>query len=99
MTYENVDFALYSEIMNRKQLKKMYSEPELFKLLYNLVQGAKEFQKRNANIGDIRTKNILVTKDSELKMVNIASFPGERTSIEKVLDGFDNTTIFYFGIL
>lgn len=41
MTYENVDFALSSEIMNRKQLKKMYSEPELTKMLYNLVQGAK----------------------------------------------------------
>jgi len=25
MTYDNVDFSLYSEILNRKQLKKMYS--------------------------------------------------------------------------
>ena len=41
MTYENVDFALYSEILNRKQMKKMYTEAELFHFLYNLVQGAK----------------------------------------------------------
>lgn len=75
MTYENVDFALYSEIMNRKGLKKMYSEAELFKILYSLVTGAKEFQKRQMAIGDIRTKNLLVTKDSEVKIVNVASFP------------------------
>lgn len=49
------------------------------------------------HIGDIRTKNILVTKSEEIKLVNVASFPSERTSVEKVLDGFDNTTIFYFA--
>lgn len=49
------------------------------------------------HIGDVRTKNILVTKSEEIKLVNVASFPSERTSVEKVLDGFDNTTVFYFG--
>jgi hypothetical protein len=28
------------------------------------------------NVGDIRTKNILVSKANDPKMVNVASFPG-----------------------
>lgn len=32
-------------------------------------------------------------------MVNVASFTSEKTSIEKILDNFDNTTVFYLGIL
>lgn len=51
------------------------------------------------SIGDVRTKNILVTKEGELKIVNVASFPSERTSIQKVLENYDTSTIFYFGNL
>jgi hypothetical protein len=49
------------------------------------------------SIGDVRTKNIFVTKQSELKLVNVASFPNERTSIQKVLENYDTKTVFYFG--
>ena len=45
-------------------------------LLYSLATGAKEFQKKDIRVGDIRTKNILITKNSDVKMVNVASFPG-----------------------
>lgn len=51
------------------------------------------------SIGDVRTKNILVTKEGELKIVNVASFPSERTSIQKVLENYDTSTVFYFGNL
>lgn len=67
-------------------------------MLYRFMEGAKEFQKKGLNVGDIRTKNMLVTRNHEIKMVNIASFPKERTSIDKILEGFDNTTKFYLGI-
>lgn len=65
-------------------------------ILYNLLVAGKEFQRKNLHFGDIRPKNILVTTGSELKMVNVGSFPWEITSLEKVLDKFDNKTIFYF---
>lgn len=41
MTYEDVDFTLYSEIANRISKKREYSEPELLYLLYKLLQGGK----------------------------------------------------------
>lgn len=62
MTYEDVDFTLHRETLNRKQHKKDYSEQELLLMLYKLLQGGKEFQKKGLKVGDIRTKNILITK-------------------------------------
>ena len=63
------------------------------------MEGSKEFQKKEVNLGDIRPKNILVTKEGEIKMVNVASFPSEKPSLEKITDNFDNKTIFYLGDL
>lgn len=49
--------------------------------MYKLLEGSKEFQNKDINLGDIRPKNILITKGQDIKMVNIASFPSEKTSI------------------
>ena len=81
MTYEDVEFLYQSELVNRRQKKQFYSEPELILILYNFLQGAKEFQKQGIPFGDIRPKNILVTKAHELKMVNVVSFPAELTGV------------------
>ncbi len=50
-------------------------------LLYRLLQGGKEFQKNSMHFGDIRTRNILITRSSEVKMINVASFPNEKTNV------------------
>lgn len=97
MTYEDTAFSLHQEIANRKPSKRTYNEEELMLLLYSLLQGAKEFQRMDMHVGDIRTKNILITKGSDVKMVNVVSFPGEKTAVDKILDRFDNTTIFFLG--
>lgn len=76
MTYEDTAFSLHQEIANRKPSKRTYNEEELMLLLYSLLQGAKEFQRMDMHVGDIRTKNILITKGSDVKMVNVVSFPG-----------------------
>lgn len=47
-------------------------------------------------VGDIRTKQIVVTPAGEIKLVNIVSFTYEVTSIEKVLDR-RMTDKFYLG--
>ena len=65
--------------------------------MYQLLLGGKEFQKKKKKFGDIRPKNILVTTTSEIKMVNVGSFPWELTSIEKYNDKYDHKTLFYFG--
>ena len=62
-----------------------------------MIQGAKEFQRKGLNIGDIRTKNILITKNEEVKMVNKATSPNEKTAIEKILESFDQMTVFFLG--
>lgn len=43
MAYEDVDFPLYQEIVNRKHQpqKKYYSEPELLLIMYKILNGAK----------------------------------------------------------
>ena len=51
--------------------------------MYKLLEGSKEFQKKEISLGDIRPKNMLVTKEGDIKMVNVATFPKERNSVEK----------------
>lgn len=98
MTYEDIEFLLSSELLNRKNKKAFYSESELLYMLYKLLEGSKEFQRKQQPLGDIRPKNILVTKDQDIKMVNVASFPSQKTAIGKITETFDNKTIFYLGM-
>lgn len=46
-------------------------------------------------LGDIRPKNILVTKEGEIKMINVASFVDEKTAMDKITENFDNKTKFF----
>ena len=86
MTYDDSDFSLHQEVSKRRGKKTPYPEEELTLMLYSLLQGAKEFERMDMRVGDIRTKNIFVTKKSEkIKMVNVVSFPHERTAVEKIL--------------
>jgi hypothetical protein len=66
-------------------------------MLYKLLEGAKEFQKKGMNVGDIRTKTILITKSSELKMVNVATSPYERTAVDYILSLAGTTTKYYLA--
>lgn len=66
-------------------------------MLYGLIQGAKQFQRKDLSVGDIRTKNILITNNQELKMVNTITSPDEKPAIDKIIDQFDNTTMFFLG--
>lgn len=86
-----------SEILKRKSSSKFYTEQELFLIFYNFLQGAKEFQVRGLDFGDIRSGNIVITSNKQLKMISVASFPWEKTSIEKILDDYDNKTVFYLA--
>ena len=48
-------------------------------------------------LGDIRTKNILITRSDSIKMVNVVSFPDEKTAVDKILYKYDNSTVFFLG--
>lgn len=48
-------------------------------------------------VGDIRPSQIVITNEKKIKMINIASFPWEISSIDKILEKYDNTTKFYLS--
>lgn len=75
-----------------------YREEELFLILYDLATGIKEFQTRGFRFGDIRPSQMVITTSSQkIKMINIYSFPEEIPAVEKILDQYDNKTIFYLS--
>jgi hypothetical protein len=43
--------------------------------MYKLLEGCKEFQMANEKVGDIRSCKIVKTKNGDLKLINVASFP------------------------
>ena len=70
---------------------------ELFLILYNCSVGLKEFQLIGQRLGDLRPSQIVITNQKCLKMINIASFPWELSSIDKILDKYDKETKFYLA--
>lgn len=65
--------------------------------MYNFLLGLKDFQVNGKKVGDIRPSQIVITNKQGLKLINLASFPWELTSMEKILDKYDNTTKFYLS--
>lgn len=66
-------------------------------ILYNFLVGLKEFQIKGKRVGDIRPSQIVITNQKSLKMINLASFPWELSSIDKILDKYDHKTKFYLA--
>lgn len=48
-------------------------------------------------MGDIRPSQIVITNQKDLKMINVASFPWEYSSMDKILEKYNNTTKFYLA--
>jgi len=40
---------------------------------------------------------VIIPKGENIKMINVYSFPWETTSLDKILDKYDNTTKFYLA--
>jgi hypothetical protein len=66
--------------------------------LYELAAGIKEFQVRGIKFGDIRPSQMVITSSTKkIKMINTCTYPWETTSVDKILDKYDNTTKFYLA--
>ena len=52
-------------------------------LLYSLVCSAKDFNKIERKIGDVRPYNIFINEEGQIKIANILSWPYEKTNFEK----------------
>jgi hypothetical protein len=83
--------------VQRKKEDQFYSEEELLFILYKCVTGLKEFQIYGKRLGDIRPSQMVITNQREIKMINVASFPWELSSTDKILEKYDNTTKFYLA--
>ena len=48
-------------------------------------------------VGDIRPSQMVITDRKAVQMINVASFPWKLSSMDKILDKYDNTTKFYLS--
>lgn len=67
---------------------KYFEEEELWYLLYSLVGCAKDFQKVEKKIGDVRPHNVFINEEGQIKIANVFSWPYEKTNFEKT--GYEN---------
>ena len=79
-------YLLDMEIQNRRSQQKYYTEPDLWFMLYHMLDGVKEMEIRDIMVGDIRPKNILLNANGTIKMINRMSWPGEESGLTKVLN-------------
>jgi serine/threonine protein kinase len=77
--------VLRQEILDRKVNQETFSESELWYLLYRLLQASYSFQKKKMKSGDIRPANILLDDKGEVTVINVYSFPTEKTNYQKSL--------------
>ena len=70
---------------NRFNLRKHFSEEEIWYLLSSLVKAATDFQTLNVKIGDVRPDNIFLSDDGQIKVSNLFSWPCETTNYEKTI--------------
>jgi serine/threonine protein kinase len=69
MKYDLVEDSLVKDIENRAIHNEPYTQHELWAILFVLVMTGNYLHQRHTFIGDIRPKNILITKnDCSLKI-------------------------------
>lgn len=83
--YDNYPYLLSEELENRFKIKKHFSEPEIWYLLFSLCRAANDFKTLNSKVGDIRPSNIFINEDGQLKVSNLYSWPCETTNLDKTL--------------
>ena len=69
----------------------------MFFIFFRFLSGLKEFQLIGKRVGDIRPSQMVITDRKVIQMINLASFPWEISSLDKILDKFDNSTKFYLA--
>ena len=60
-------------------------------MLYRLLEASYVFQKRKSKSGDIRPANVLLNDKGEITLINVFSFPNEKTNYYKSLR-YEKTT-------
>ena len=97
LSYEKFDFLYKSEIVQRKKNQQFYREEELIYILFKCLSGLKEFQLAGMRVGDIRPSQMVITNRKDIQMISVASFPWEISSMDKILDTYDQKTKFYLS--
>lgn len=76
-------YVLMDEIMNRRQIKSVFEENELWYILYGLCESSNHFLGLEGDMGDIRPHNILFNETGDIKIIHRFSWPGELSNFEK----------------
>lgn len=97
LTYEKFDYLYNAEIDKRSKQKQFYKEEELFIIFFKLLTGLKDFQLGGRRLGDIRPSQMVITDRKNIQIINVASFPWELSSTDKILEKYDSTTKFYLS--
>ena len=69
----------------------------MFFIFFRFLTGLKEFQLLGKRVGDIRPSQMVITDRKAIEIINVASFPWEISSMDKILDKYDNSTKFYLA--
>ena len=64
----------------------MFTEIELWFLLYSLSQAHAQASYFGQRLGDVRPSNIFLNEDGKIKVANSLSWPSEASNIQKTMD-------------
>ena len=75
------------ELERRASDKAYLSKQELYYLVYQIVDAARNFDRVEEKVGDIRPSQILLDDNKKrAKLVNYFSSPGQLTGLEKAIE-------------
>jgi hypothetical protein len=71
--YEIYDFSLKSEIMARQKLREMFSEEEIWYVLFSTLNGLRQFENYKLGSGNLKTSSIRMNEAGHVKIINMLS--------------------------
>jgi serine/threonine protein kinase len=64
---------------------KHFEEPELWYLVYSMIQAGNTFHSKKLKLGDVRPENIFISPEGQVRVSTQYSWPGEQTNYQKTV--------------
>jgi serine/threonine protein kinase len=83
--YPCFPYLLTQEIHDRRGRKQLFSEQELWYLLFSMSKAQRQNHPNDYIIGDIRPSNIFLNEEGSVKIANRDTWPYYKNKLEKAL--------------